>query len=295
MKRGQITLFVILGLIIVSVIILGIVFRTEVMDAISRIELMKTEEMERVEADLSLYASNCLKRITMESIQQLFFEGGYYENAPYFVNFHTYKVPFYLYLEDESVPTREEFAVNLAKSIESRINNCMEVYPGEISLDEPSIEVILSNQVRVEASHRMTLVFNESRVRLNRYFVDVDFDFNHVYDSAMLFYDSIKNISDSNFVNQGAIALENDFDFDSLIIGESMVIFMLRFSEVFELNKDIDFNFIVLYEEDESLIIEDLGFYDLIDDSLFGLVGRDVDDEIDLSEINQILEVLESL
>lgn len=296
MKRGQITLFVILGIIIFTIIILGIVFRSEVTNIVSSMELMKTEEMERMEQDLSFYATKCLKRTTVESIQQLFFEGGYYENAPNSINFHAYKVPFYLYLNTEFVPSKEEFAINLAKSIESDINNCIAGYSeGNLVLDTPNVEVFLADNVRVEASHSMTLMFNESRIRINNYMAEVDFDFNQVYNSAMEFYDIVKNVSDSNFVSQGAIALENDFDFDSLKIGESMVVFMLRFSNVLESDKDIDLNFIIIHEKDESLIIEDLSFYDLMDYSLFGHVGSDIGDEIDISEINQILEVLESL
>ncbi|MBT4416495.1 hypothetical protein HOC80_00150, partial [archaeon] len=77
-KRGQVTLFIIIGIVIVILIALGVYFRGELFDAVGLTEeLFYPSEIQEVVDEVQ----DCVDISTYEAVVSVGYKGGYY-NTP---------------------------------------------------------------------------------------------------------------------------------------------------------------------------------------------------------------------
>ncbi|MFC1733401.1 hypothetical protein ACFL6I_24135 [candidate division KSB1 bacterium] len=88
-KRGQITLFIIIGVVILSALGLFLYLRGQV-----------AEEEEFVPADIApikVFVDKCLEETAKDAILVVSLQGGYYLAPENSLNFLGLKIPYYLY------------------------------------------------------------------------------------------------------------------------------------------------------------------------------------------------------
>lgn len=260
MKRGQITIFVILGIVLLAIIILGITFRSEISRIVSDFELAKSEEVVRLETDLTIYSESCLEKTALEGIQLIILNGGYYPVSPEHLEYGIYRVPLYLNQDKENVPSIEDIGVSLARYVEDNLDNCLRAYPENLEFGQPKVEVIFSNEILIDVQHSLSYEYENFRVRVRRFNTLIDFDLNYVYNSAIDFFDELKNISNTGLMSQIDMALSSDFQFYNHVLDNHNVIYGLIFENVLE-DKNIYYQFALRYPVEE--ITEDVDFFDL--------------------------------
>jgi len=249
-KRGQVTMFVILGILIVVVIAIALSFRYRVFEGISQFELVKSEKAKQMENDLRSHAESCLEKVTIEGLQEVLISGGYYKNAPKSVSYSMHSVPYYLYLDKETIPGLGEIEANLASYIEGNINPCMLSYSSGLVVGTPKADVSLGKAVRVSLKDNLVLTSGDAEVRLKRFDVEVDADVEHAYDSCMLFYNEVKNISVTSLDRQGQLASASEFSFYNPDMGSNdTFVYILNFNSSIEGFKGLEYAFAIKYPE----------------------------------------------
>ncbi|MBN2458274.1 hypothetical protein JXB31_04050 [Candidatus Woesearchaeota archaeon] len=149
-KRGQLTIFIIVGLLIV--IIVGLFF------------MMKTRLGENVLGppseikEIVLYTETCVSQLASEGVFQLSMQGGYINMPDYILSDkrsyvdNGFFVPLWLYKSDERMPTVHDMEMQLASYVDENLLGCLSFYlpfakEYDIICDElPKSEVKISDR-----------------------------------------------------------------------------------------------------------------------------------------------------
>jgi hypothetical protein len=199
-KRGQITIFIIIGVVILASVILFFVLR------------QGTTSINQVpssfEAPYSAFLG-CLSDDSELGIKVLESQGGYI-TLPSFepgssympfssqLNFAGTSIPYWYYvsgnnIQKEQVPSITDMESQLARFIESRIKDCnLEVYNGnyEILFGNPKADVkILDNKVDVNLNMNLSLSKSGESTLVENHKVSVSSNLGELYNSAVIVYE----------------------------------------------------------------------------------------------------------
>lgn len=169
MKKGQITIFVIIGLILAVLIILGFVFKDNIIKQVSKVEIAKGLTMSREARKVQSDMEGCLKEVSELGLVVLGLQGGYtildsrvhYTDTSTTLNFIPYSGTAYSYFKGQNlVPTKEVMEKQLASFIVSDMFSCenkykdFEVNYGEpnalVSIQEEKIKVDLEMDIKIK-------------------------------------------------------------------------------------------------------------------------------------------------
>ncbi|MBL7101095.1 MAG: hypothetical protein ISS23_04030 [Nanoarchaeota archaeon] len=171
MKKGQISTFIIVGIIIVFLTLTGVYYRTEIISAISELQI-KPVAVSPEAQKLENFVIQCTKETATTGIELLGLQGGYIElprdeipvgNINMFSNklesIQGLKTAYWYYQKDnkipvENIPSKEEMSQELKEYIDATIGECIDdfsTFEGyKIQYRTPMSEVnIKDNEVQV--------------------------------------------------------------------------------------------------------------------------------------------------
>jgi len=201
MNRGQVTVFIIIAIILITIVALFFAFRGEKI------------EVGNIPASLSpVYASflSCLEQKTLVGVDILESQGGYiyvpdFEPGSDYMPFSSQldflgnPVPYWYYvsannIQKQQMPSKKEMQAQLGAFVEERIRDCdYSDYYGagvEIDLGTPLAKVsILGEEIEVDLKMGMGLTRGEDSVFVEDHKVLVSSKLGKLYDSAKLIYE----------------------------------------------------------------------------------------------------------
>jgi hypothetical protein len=199
-KKGQVTLFIILGIIIVVVVLSIFFFRGKVSSP------KISPNIEPIQANFL----NCIERGTLAGISILESKGGYIEN-PLFVPGSTYmpfsseldflgvQIPYWYYisgnnLEYEQIPSLQDMEKQLENYLEQKLINCnFEEYKNQgYSIENENLEVDVSiddESVFVEVNSDLNVGFENEIYLMEDFSVEVDSFLGTLYEDAKKIYE----------------------------------------------------------------------------------------------------------
>lgn len=199
-KKAQVTIFIIIGIIIVAGVISFIVFRGN---------LFQTKIPANMEPVYTTFLS-CIEEDTLTGISVLESQAGYIflpdfepgsSHMPFSsqLDFLGNPIPYWYYvsgnnIEAEQVPSKSEMQKQLAEFVEGKLKDCVfEKYYEqgfEISLGEPNAEVLINDDVvRVDLSLSLEISKEEDNVKIKNHKVEVNSKLGKLYESAKKIYD----------------------------------------------------------------------------------------------------------
>jgi len=150
--KGQITFFVILGLVLTMLIVLSFVYKERIIEQASKSGIIKSlpmsEEAKKVQADIE----ECMKDMAYDSLIKLGLQGGYldlervpYAQIPEAIESIDYDGTAYIYYKGQNnVPSLIQMQNDLSTDLITRSSNCKKDYK-ELSLSYgrvvPKIEI----------------------------------------------------------------------------------------------------------------------------------------------------------
>lgn len=198
-RRGQVTIFIIIAMILVVGVVIFLVFRQDV-------------QMTGIPASIQpVYSSflSCLEDKTKTGIDVLESQGGYIElpnleaGSPYMpfssqLNFFGNSIPYWYYvsannLQKEQIPSETDMEASLEKFLNDRIRDCSfnSFYEQgfEIIQEEPITKVDIRNSdVDVKLDMVMTISFGNDTTLINSHEVVVNSKLGALYNSAKTVY-----------------------------------------------------------------------------------------------------------
>lgn len=204
LKKGQVTIFVIIAIMLVVSVILFFVLR-------GSIGVVSVPES--IQPAYSHFLS-CVESETLTAINVLQSQGGYIE-LPDFEAGSSYMpfssqllflgnpIPYWYYVSGnnipkEQIPTKNEMELHLSKFVEDNIRSCNfgDYYEDgfEISQGTPKVSTrILDGRVRVNLEMDLSFSKGEDSVFISNHNINVNSNIGTLYDSAKKVYDYYKN------------------------------------------------------------------------------------------------------
>lgn len=163
MKRGQITLFVILGIIIVAVIGVGVYFRQSILQQELSAEAAAEEALAPEVQDFKDSVDLCLDSIIIDKIILIGLQGGYInlpENSLYLEE-EGLTIPYYYDMGTNRAPKIDKVTLELASAIDADAESCIdkEAFPNlqitpataksAVSMEDDGIDVTVNYPIQV--------------------------------------------------------------------------------------------------------------------------------------------------
>lgn len=127
MKRGQATLFIVLGIIVVSLVVVGYSFRERISTKASDLGLIKAESLPPQFEEKQAEIEGCLSSLLEEAIATASLQGGYADQAPTgYLVFAELPIAYYFDKGENKMPTRETVAAEIAKLMKDSAPSCAE-------------------------------------------------------------------------------------------------------------------------------------------------------------------------
>lgn len=205
-KQAQVTIFIIIGIVII-VAALGIfIFRDKIFISAGASEFQEVYD----------YFDSCVERVTLDGVQLAGSQGGYIEipdfepgseYAPFSnqLDFIGQPVPYWYYISGngfvkEQIPSKKEIEKQLGEYIEKNIETCdfsdLRAKGYEISADNPSTSVSISkNVIGVNVDMPLSVSRNEKKEIKSRHNIDVFSKLGKFYDLANEVYGEEKKNS----------------------------------------------------------------------------------------------------
>ena len=289
-KRGQITIFIILGLLIVATFVIFLVLKE---DAVTE-EIKVSEESftELKGENIKSYVDSCLEKVTEDGLMLIGRQGGYYQSPlDYSILFFDDKLPYYYYEDETIILGIEDAEKELERYIKDNMPVCVDNFKTfeksgyDVTTGEILVNVNYGNKTNVNLNYPLKFELGDSVTEMDTFTNIVDVN-------VKKFLEAAKELVEQNLIDKGYICLTCMEDtaeskeiliealpiHDTSVLTNDIIMFRLedkKSTEVDQENRNFTFEFIMEYlevEEIENLKIEDLGTFEINTGELFEYV-----------------------
>lgn len=153
-KRGQVTIFVILGIVIVALVVLLLAFKDEVIPKPATIE-----NLDSTMKDIDKHVKECMSEAAEDPIKRIGMQGGYLatpENSyrrwnDYTVSYLCYNLPATELCQNRML-TREKMEEQLAAAIKENMGKCLDIEGAAGGGLFKRFDIVLGNEMTLKVS-----------------------------------------------------------------------------------------------------------------------------------------------
>ncbi len=214
-KRGQVTSFIILGVIIVALVAISIYYRDYLMESLSSIGIISGVKVPQEFQEIDLYVEGCVDYISEDGIRLLGSQGGYisiledsipagpanlFSNRLSIFPNGKMEVPYWFYVAANNIPRNAAPSISsmengLASYIDSNLDDCIDNFSDfplfKVSQKDHKTSVkIKKDSVDVDVSFPMHAEFGESEYNFKNFKVEVPAALGKLYSMSLQIQDS---------------------------------------------------------------------------------------------------------
>lgn len=230
-KKGQITIFIIIGIIIISAITIVYFARGQV----SRNNNVATEGIQT--APIQTYVEECVKSVGEDAILHIGRHGGYFELPELSTDDIFYKTAYYFYIDKDIMPSQQTVEQELSKYINEEIYFCLRNFadfPGTSIAADPykinTSSIISDNSILFKVNMPVTITSGETIITLDSFSANIE------KVRLKTVYDISKAITDEQMKKFGSIcincilnwSIENDVYINIQMISNDTMLFKIK-------------------------------------------------------------------
>ncbi|TKJ17775.1 hypothetical protein CEE44_04550 [Candidatus Woesearchaeota archaeon B3_Woes] len=250
-KRGQVTIFIIIGIIIIA----SLIFFSMQTDLTMRGDVW-IEETSKIPADvipIKNYVDNCIKDIVEDEVIWLSLQGGYY-NVVDGYDYEFIEIPFYFYLGESKFPSKSVIEREFSKYMEDKLPECINDFESfreigyEINAGSISVDTSLGKMLNMKVKYPISVKKQESKTDIKSFYLDYNFNFDKLYNILSDF--AVEHQKNPDFVPIGHLSLaayNNGFTYDLIYGDNNSVVYSLIFNDLLDDEKTLLFNFAAQY------------------------------------------------
>src|SRR3989338_3062787 len=196
-RRGQLSIFLIVVLVLVLVFLLASRLGSKDMYPAELVPQQKFEPY-------FFFLENCLKEKAKESIREIALHGGYSEVPEPSLNFLYFDYPFYIFEGEFGFPEKNDVEMELAKLYSKHSQQCYQELLGvanaglQFSLGKTSSEAsIVNNSVILNIKYPITINDSQSKESKGSFSFNIESELNRVYSAAEEFMSLEKESTDA--------------------------------------------------------------------------------------------------
>jgi len=297
-KRGQITIFIFVGI--------GILIVFSLIFYISGAKIKKMEnEVSYFSSKfqpIKTFVSSCVDKVSEEGLYFIGLQGGYYEVPVLSKEFFGIIIPYYWLYQDNKMPPKEIIERELSKYVEDKLSECVnfsffEEQDFEFGMGGVSVtSTIAEKEVVVNVDFPLKVRFGSDMEQFGKFTSSININFNKKYDYVKQIINEQKKIPD--YVPIGFIAnlaYENNFTFENIELGNGEIIYTLLFNES---PKDIfiyvfmaKYNWSGFLIQNRSIDIEPIGEQPAYPDDKFSYLVKATGENIKFKDYSSLFDI----
>lgn len=160
MKRGQVTIFVVVGIIVVVLILLVVYFRVEITDF--KKETFQSEKLITEEEAIRVLVQECVKKVTDIGVFIAQKQSGNLYLRTEGVEFNSYTVPFVYDKGKVNIISIEQFQKDFNDYISQNIPHCIK---SKASFEKIEARTILDEELTIQVSYPFTIIIEGGSIR----------------------------------------------------------------------------------------------------------------------------------
>ena len=200
LKRGQVSIFIIIGVAILLLASLILVFNSETIT-------VKEDQQIVSDGSIQQFMQSCLEDTSKQGITKITRQGGYYDppNESSIIFFND-KLPYFYEDKEYKIITNEIFTKQLATYVNENLPTCIgdleqfreQGYAFEI--EEPTATITANQKILIDVKYPIEIRKDESVANLDGFTYSIDLNIDK-------FLESSKELIDSQVENEGYICL----------------------------------------------------------------------------------------
>ena len=249
-KRGQVTTFIIIGLIILISAVLLFYLRKQTQE--------KSETLTPVDINpIKVYVDSCINNVFKRGVYFICLQGGYYD-VPNPVDYSFIKIPYYFYLGNQSFPEKNTIEKEFSKYIKKELSSCINNFEAfkqmgyGFETGDMQVDSSLGKTIDIKINYPITVKKDESTATIQDFYYNKDFDFDGIYNILSDFV--LEHQKNPDFVPIGylsVLAHQNNFTYNLAYSSNNTVVYSLIFNNSLEKNQNLLFNFASRYNWSE--------------------------------------------
>lgn len=231
-RKGQVTIFIILGIVIIMVVS-SLLF-------LERLKVDNEIPEQSLEAiPIKAYVESCIEQTGQEAVYFTALQGGYYETPPPKEDYSYIDIPVYWDAGSLNIPSKETIENEVFNYIRNNLPYCLDDFSSfseqgfDIIAGEIAGNVIIAaRDVAFNINYPVTVKKGDSTAQLSEFFARAGLDYNEKYQYASQIMEEQKKTPNSmpiGFIT--SLAYGNNFTFETITLDENTVLFTLIFSQ----------------------------------------------------------------
>lgn len=258
MKRGQITLFVILGIVIIGLLAAAYYLRSSFVKTTAEKTVFEESELTNQEIEIKNIIEDCLSETSEEAILYTSARGGYYEPPGKIEPFNNIAIPYYLYKDKEEVPTIETLQEQISLYVDNNIKDCVLENSPEVEIvQDPTTTATLSDEELSLETEMPISIGTVSERRITFYSASIKTRYKQVYNDAIKVYDKLRIIDNFLIVDLSELALNKEYEMRNSIEDDKIVTLLLY--KNFKIKETpLRFNFAIMHDSEQRVAPDDI-------------------------------------
>lgn len=186
MKRGQVTLFIILGILVLTAVSLTLYVNQEFIKNLFEERITRLTEVPYAIQPLDVHIKDCVSDSAKLSLNIILLQGGYFEPKNK-IELESIDVA-YWYDGKDITPTIETIEKETAKSMQEILPNCLLDFNEDYSIEIKELKSKISirnKEIIIEDKVNLDVVYNNLTYQIIKtYNSQLESDFNGIYNSA---------------------------------------------------------------------------------------------------------------
>lgn len=189
-KRGQLTLFIVIGILVV----VGV--GTYFFVSQRGLDVGSNKDLAKKFPEVNSLIESCLENITLEGIYFNSLQGGYYEGKENFLSYGAFSLPVYFSDGKKNLPKLSVWEEELANFIDDNLDFCIDFF----DLEKKGYSVEVSNKTEVSVSikngsvdvtlnYQITISKEERKVQVKNFKKTIYFDYKGKYEDLSSYLD----------------------------------------------------------------------------------------------------------
>ena len=232
-KRGQITIFIVIALVIIGMAVLFFFIQENVMERIGENTIDSRAD------EVFLFVQDRLEQVSVDGIYAIGLQGGYYIPPDLSIE---YGIPYYYYENQNYMPSKLEIGEEISSYINTNLPFCINDFSTFTDLTirheelNPSVE-IGKGKIITKLDYSLRVIENETSTLFDEFSIDIPVRLGTVYDSIEKIMEDQMTHNDICLSCILDISLENDLFVDISNYDEETVIFVFK-DENSKINND---------------------------------------------------------
>jgi len=255
-KRGQITVFMIIGILILLIIALTLFFTRSFVKEEQDLELSQSSPIETTA--LRMYVESCLTKTSYDAIYYNYINGGFYR--PQFITLYKkWSVPYYYHLGDNYQPIEEQVEEGLSLYVQNHILECLDNFNAIKDLEVVSTKAPIANVnikpigVDFDLDLSLEVSSGDKTKEINDFSVQLDVPLKEVNDILTeIMSEQDKSPNHVMLDHLSRLAVEKGFE-TKLFYNFDEVIYILTFPEIDLSGKSLITQFVIKYDWHEII------------------------------------------